>query len=140
MTGRCLCGGVTVRLSMPTDEVGVCHCRLCRRWGGGPWMAVQVPGSEITGETLVVYRSSSFAERGFCGRCGSHVFHRPRQGPELAISTGLLENPDFRIAREIFDDARPPFYRFEADSVKRSGLSMALEWLPKLIGRRLGLR
>ncbi len=103
-------------------------------------MAVQVPGSEITGETLVVYRSSSFAERGFCGRCGSHVFHRPRQGPELAISAGLLENPDFRIAREIFDDARPPFYRFEADSVKRSGLSMALEWLPKLIGRRLGLR
>jgi hypothetical protein len=100
-------------------------------------MAVQAPGSAITGETLVIYSSSDFAERGFCSRCGSHIFHRPKDGPELAISAGLLPYDNLAITREIFHDAKPPWYRFEAQSQKRGALSMALEWGPKLAWRRL---
>lgn len=38
--GRCLCGGVTVRLPRRVNDVGVCHCATCRRWGSGPWMSL----------------------------------------------------------------------------------------------------
>ena len=135
--GRCLCGGVSVRLPRYMDDVGVCHCETCRHWNSGPWMSLQAPGSVIAGEALVVFRSSAFAERGFCRQCGTHIFHRPQDGPEIAISAGLFPSADFHIAREIFIDRKPPFYRFVANSQRRSSASMAREWLPRLIRRRL---
>jgi hypothetical protein len=134
--GHCLCGGVRVVLPAPVSDVGACHCDRCRRWGSGPWLALQVPGAVISGDTLTIYRSSMFAERGFCRRCGTHIFHRPQDGPELAVSSGLFPSDHLHIAREIFSDSKPPFYRFVADSEKRTGASMAQEWLPKLIWRR----
>lgn len=100
-------------------------------------MAIQVPEAVISGEGLTRYASSRFAERGFCKDCGTHIYHRPKDGPELAISAGLFEDPDMFVAREIFADSNPPFYRFEANSIKRSGLSMAFEWGPKLLWRTL---
>lgn len=133
---QCLCGGVTVRLPSPTKDVGVCHCKLCRRWGSGPWMSLQAPGASVIGDTLTVFQSSAFAERGFCRACGTHIFHRPQEGDEIAISAGLFSSDQMHIAREIFIDAKAPFYRFVADSVRRSTLSMTLEWFPKLLWRK----
>ena len=138
LAGRCLCGGVVVRLPVPANDVGVCHCATCRQWNSGPWMSLQVPDAVISGSELSVYRSSAFAERGFCRRCGTHIFHRPQDGPELAVSAGLFQSLDLHIAREIFFDAKPAFYRFVADSEKRSSVSMAREWLPRLLHRRVG--
>lgn len=137
LQGKCLCGGVVVRLPAAMDDVGVCHCRTCRRWSGGPWIAVQAPGSIVTGEALVVYRSSYFAERGFCGRCGTHIFHRPQDGPEMAISTGLFDNASLQVRREIFYDSKPPYYHILANSEKRSSASMVREWLPRIVQRRI---
>ncbi|MCC2978474.1 GFA family protein [Sphingomonas sp. PL-96] len=138
VTGGCLCGSVSVRIPARRNDVGVCHCATCRQWGSGPWMALQVPGAVISGDDLAVHRSSVFAERGFCRRCGTHIFHRPQEGPELAISAGLFPTSGLHIAREIFFDAKPPFYRFVAESEKRSGASMAREWFPRLLYRRMG--
>lgn len=137
LKGRCLCGGVTVQLPVAMDDVGVCHCATCLQWSSGPWMSLQAPGSTISGADLTVYRSSAFAERGFCRRCGTHIFHRPQDGPELVISAGLFQSADLHIEREIFFDAKPAFYRFVADSEKRSSASMAQEWLPRLLRRRV---
>jgi hypothetical protein len=100
-------------------------------------MAVQVPGARISGESLKTYRSSSFAERGYCSICGTHIFHRPSVGPELAVSAGLFDDPAQFIDREIFVDFQPPHYGFASRGDRRTSLSMALEWLPKLAWRRL---
>ena len=100
-------------------------------------MAIQAPGAEVTGATLQIFRSSGFAERGFCLECGSHVFHRPREGPELAISAGLFEPGGFHLAEEIFHDRKPPFYRFGDDTRKKGSLAMAAVWAPRLLWRRL---
>ena len=135
--GKCLCTAITVRLPEKVTDVGVCHCAMCRRWNSGPWMSFQVPEAEITGKPLAVYRSSAFAERGFCARCGSHIFHRPQDGPELAISAGLFDFRDQYIAREICFDDKPPFYEFVAESERRTTASMAREWLPRLLKRRV---
>lgn len=136
-TGHCLCGIVIVSVPARANDIGVCHCAMCRRWNSGPWMSLQVPEAKVSGATLKIFRSSGFAERGFGSNCGTHIFHRPIDGPELAISAGLFKTGDFYIAREIFSDVNPAFYHFVADSEKRSSASMIREWLPRLAWRRI---
>ena len=95
------------------------------------------PQTRIEGGGLKVYKSSWVAERGYCGACGSHIFHRPQDGPEMAVSAGLFDDPDFSITREICHDAKPPYYRFDAASERRSSARLAVVWLPRLIARRI---
>jgi hypothetical protein len=54
----------------------------------------------------------------------------------LGVSSGLFPSEQLHIAREIFSDSKPPFYRFVTDSEKRTTASMAREWMAKLIWRR----
>jgi hypothetical protein len=62
------------QLSLRRDEGGPSRSRRWRRrvplrplppWGSGPWLALQLPGAVVSGDTLTIYRSSNFAERGF---------------------------------------------------------------------------
>src|SRR3954464_3362225 len=76
ITGHCLCGAVTVTVAGEHDpRVGACHCRMCQRWSGGLFVcfAAEASAVTVTGE-VARYRSSSFAERAFCPRCGSHLW------------------------------------------------------------------
>lgn len=135
--GRCLCGGVSVSIPASRTAVGVCHCDTCRRWTSGPWMAIQAPEAEISGEMLKVYQSSAFAERGFCETCGSVIFHRPQDGPERAISAGLFDPQGLVLAFEICTDKQPDFYDFKPAPKRQTTASVAMQWGPKLIARRL---
>ena len=75
-TGPCLCGAATNTGAGPHDpRVGACHCRMCQRWTGGLFLCFTADpaGVTVTGE-VTRYRSSSFAERAFCPRCGSHLW------------------------------------------------------------------
>ena len=72
----CLCGSVRMSAVNASNKVGACHCRMCRKWGGGPFMEVDC-GTEVSfsgEENIRVYDSSNWAERGFCNNCGSHLF------------------------------------------------------------------
>lgn len=100
-------------------------------------MAIQAPEAVIRGDTLMVYSSSAYAQRGYCNGCGSHIFHRPKIGPELAIAAGLFDGKGLTLTHEIFHDHKPAFYRFAEPTLKRSSLSMALEWVPRVVWRRL---
>ncbi len=79
ISGHCLCGAVTVTVAAVGGQhdprVGACHCRMCQRWTGGLFLCFTANASAvtITGE-VTRYRSSSFAERAFCPRCGSHLW------------------------------------------------------------------
>jgi len=138
MSGQCLCGAVTVILPHRVDAAGVCHCSMCRKWCSGPWMALTAPtGTRIKGNSVKLYQSSWAAERGFCGTCGCAIFHRPQDGPEMAVSAGLFDNRDFFITHEICHDDKPPYYRFDAASERQSSARLAVVWLPRLIARRL---
>ncbi|UUL83490.1 hypothetical protein NMP03_04485 [Sphingomonas qomolangmaensis] len=101
-------------------------------------MALQVPEAVVEGDDMAIFRSSGFAERGFCRTCGSHIFHRPIDGPELAVSAGLFRDDRQYVDGEIFVDSQPAHYRFEGVANRRTSTSMAFEWLPKLIARRAG--
>ncbi|MEQ9448085.1 MAG: GFA family protein, partial [Rhodospirillaceae bacterium] len=71
---------------------GACHCGTCRKWGGGPLLAVDC-GEHVTidgEENVSIYQSSDWAERGFCGKCGTHLFYRLTQQPFYVIPVGLF--------------------------------------------------
>ena len=79
--GHCLCGSVKVTAKNASDHVGACHCKSCRRWGGGPFMEIDC-GAEVQidgGDNVSIFNSSDWAERGFCRNCGTHLFYRLKE-------------------------------------------------------------
>lgn len=78
MTGRCLCGAVTIRVEGGHDpRIGACHCRMCQRWSGGLFLCFEAEAEAVSVEGPVVrHASSTFSERAFCGTCGSHLWMR----------------------------------------------------------------
>lgn len=114
MKAKCLCGAVEVT-APDHEEVGVCHCSMCRRWGGGPMFAVHCGSGVEFGGTAKpqTYRSSEWAERGFCPTCGTHLFYHLLPSDEYILSAGLFQaNESFRLASQIFIDEKPGFYDF----------------------------
>lgn len=131
MSGRCLCGKVTVSANI-LPSIGACHCGMCRKWSGGPSLAVHVAGKvHFDGEQFIqTYSSSAWAERGFCSNCGTNLFYRllPREGlpdGEHILFSGLLDKPDLlSFDSEIFIDQAPEWLKF-ADSDKRHCMTEA---------------
>lgn len=114
MKGQCLCGAVTVQASR-RDNMDVCHCGMCRQWGGGPMMTVHCgKDSTITGlDRVTVYTSSDWAERGFCATCGTHLFYKLKGSDEYVFAAGLFqEGMDFTMTSQIFIDKKPGYYDF----------------------------
>lgn len=113
--GRCLCGAVTVEASTDKTDMGACHCSICRKWGGGPLLAVECPdGVSFEGETHIgVYDSSDWAQRGFCKLCGTHLFYRLKDRPLYALPVGLLDEGDrLAFTHQVFIDEKPANYAF----------------------------
>lgn len=114
MDGQCLCGAITVRTPDKTS-VDACHCGMCRRWGGGPALGIPC-GSEVQidgSEQLKVYQSSEWAERAFCGECGTHLFYRLRTTNEYFVPAGLFQTEtELEFKEQIFIDQKPGYYEF----------------------------
>ncbi|MEP3279561.1 MAG: GFA family protein [Stappiaceae bacterium] len=120
-TGRCLCGAVEFSTSGPMRPVIACHCSQCRRWSGNFWAATACQDGDLTiesGNDLVTwFRSSDFAKRAFCGKCGSTLFYKADGIPEFAdktsIGAGLFDGEThFEHGRHIFCKDRGDYYEF----------------------------
>ncbi len=113
--GKCLCGNIHVKVVEMKTQVGTCHCKMCRRWGGGPLMTVDC-GTDVTfegEENISVYDSSEWAERGFCKICGSHLFYKLKQSGLFVMPVGLFDGEErFVFDHQIFIDKKPAFYSF----------------------------
>lgn len=114
MLGHCLCGAVTIRAN-DTVKLNACHCGMCRRWGGGPYLGVH-GGADlaITGlDKVSRHRSSEWAERAFCSVCGTHLFYRYLPTNDHELSAGLFQQgPAFEFVEQIFIDRKPAYYEF----------------------------
>ncbi len=114
-SGSCLCGAVQISVKTMDRRVGACHCSMCRKWGGGPLMAVDCGSGVVLdgGENVSVFDSSEWAERGFCNKCGSHLFYRLKQSGQYIMPVGLFEDQDrFVFDHQVFIDYKPGFYSF----------------------------
>ena len=118
--GSCLCGAVKFEVSVPKANFSICHCGMCRRWCGGPLQAVECEGEPRFTEDsgLTWYRSSDWAERGFCNRCGTSLFWRYiGEGPSFYSATvdSLEQTDDLTLDRHIYIDEKPARYDFKDD-------------------------
>ena len=114
-SGSCLCGAVRITANNPGNKVGACHCGMCRKWGGGPFMEIDC-GTDVSFEgedDITVYNSSSWAERGFCKKCGSHLFYRLKESKQHMIPVGLFDDQEHLVFdSQVFIDKKPSFYSF----------------------------
>jgi len=122
--GRCLCGAVRVVVTKSSHQVGVCHCKTCRTWAGGPLFAVDC-GTDVRFEgedNISIFQSSEWAERGFCRTCGSHLFYRLKQNGQYMLPVGLLEDGGhWTFDHQVFIDEKPDFYAFANETKDMTG-------------------
>lgn len=124
MTGACLCGAVSVTAPSADIHAGACHCATCRRWGGGPLMALDC-GTDVgfTGEDHITrYASSEWAERGFCATCGTHLFYHLKGQGRYIMPAGLFDGePHLVFDHQIFIEQKPGYYAFANDTKNMTG-------------------
>jgi hypothetical protein len=97
LTGGCLCSAVRYEATGTPGLTLICHCRMCQRASGGPFMGVLFLPSEavrVTKGEPLVYRSSPTSNRHFCGRCGSHLFFERHTRALMGLTVGSLDEPD----------------------------------------------
>ena len=113
--GSCLCGAVKITAKTMSHSIGACHCGMCRKWSGGPWLGVDC-GSDVIlegAENISVFNSSDWAERGFCSKCGSNLFYRVRKTRQHFMPAGLFDEAESLIFdHQIFIDKKPAYFDF----------------------------
>ncbi|WP_339353447.1 GFA family protein [Xenorhabdus sp. Sc-CR9] len=115
--GRCLCGSVGVKTRQSIENINACHCKVCQKWGGGPFLSVDCKDDlEIEGaENILRYSSSDWAERAFCKKCGTHLFYHLHYPSTYYVPIALFENNTnnkSKLFRQIYVDSKPKYYNF----------------------------
>jgi hypothetical protein len=110
VTGGCQCGAVRYALSATPTGAALCHCRMCQKATGGPFLAAAgVPPAQFawTRGAPATFRSSSLAERGFCATCGTPLTFRYLDQDRVSVTLGSLDAPDdVRPTEQIGVEAR----------------------------------
>ena len=122
-TGGCLCGGVRYRIRGALRGVIVCHCAQCRRTSGHHAAMTSAPSANILmtcSDTLLWYRSSDTAERGFCGRCGGNLFWKQAGRDAISVTAGTLDAPtNLTIEEHIFVADKSDYYTIDDDAPQK---------------------
>ncbi len=96
LNGGCFCGRIRYEAGGEPFNASVCHCTICRRTSGAPFVAwFSVPRSQfrVTGEPRR-FRSSGKATRSFCSECGTPLTFERDQADEIDITTASLDDPN----------------------------------------------
>jgi hypothetical protein len=97
LAGGCQCGAVRYRLIAEPTGVNICHCRMCQKASGGPFMAfggVRLSEFVVTSGAIATFSSSDIAERGFCARCGTPLTYRGVDSDHVSVTLGSLDDPE----------------------------------------------
>lgn len=132
LKGACLCGAVEIELTQDRSGVHVCHCSMCQKWSGGPFLSLQGVKPEamtIQGrDSISVFRSSDWAERAFCSKCGSNLWYSFLPLGHTSFLAGLFELPaDYQVTEEIFIDEKPAYYDLAGNAPRKTGAEVIAE-------------
>ncbi|MFO0675926.1 MAG: GFA family protein [Polyangiaceae bacterium] len=133
-SGSCLCGAVRFTAEGVNTAHSACHCGMCRRWGGGgPFFGVRTTSVTFEGDDSITrYASSPWAERGFCSKCGTHLFYFLVPAAKYMMSAGIFaDTAAFRLASEIFVDHKPDGYAFAGDHPRLTEAETLAKFAPK---------
>ena len=129
ISGKCLCGAVQISVSDMKPLIDVCHCSMCRNWGGGPFFGIGGASHEIKGgEHVTAFQSSDWAERASCSKCGSNLWYRFLPTGHTSFLAGLFALPeDVEFEQQIFVDEKPGYYDFGQDTPMKTGADVIAE-------------
>lgn len=94
LLGGCVCGTVRYRVG-PVLDASICHCKVCKRLGGGaflPWALVAPEGFAVTAGAPASFAADIHGVHYFCGRCGSRLY--AIDDGQVAVCVGTLDDPD----------------------------------------------
>lgn len=125
-SGGCLCGAVRFELTQPAAAAGYCHCTRCQRRTGTASSAQ----ARIDGHTLKIEGEESLAwwrhpeggfQKGFCSRCGSHLFARnPHDLQQASVRLGAFDgDPGVRPSWRTFVAYAAPWEPIPDDGLER---------------------
>jgi hypothetical protein len=122
LMARCLCGGVEIEIDGKLGPLYYCHCKRCQRASGSAFSANCSVRTKYwswrSGEALVrEFDSSPGVWRAFCSRCGSPIYSRWADQPDmLRLRLGLLEgDPGRRPLAHFHTGSQAPWYEIHDD-------------------------
>jgi hypothetical protein len=96
--GGCLCGAVRYRATGVSYDRTNCHCTICRRASGAPfvaWATFHAADFAFTSGDPARFASSSADVRTFCGRCGTPLtFQRLDKQEEIDVTICSMDHPE----------------------------------------------
>lgn len=105
LQGGCQCGAVRFTLHSWPIKPHVCHCRMCQKAAGAPFMAfAELPLADLvwTRQQPSWFRSSQAAERGFCPNCGTSLHFRYVGGDWIDVALASLDRPNAVVPEQQF--------------------------------------
>jgi hypothetical protein len=120
--GSCLCGFITYSFAAEINDYGYCHCKMCRKASGSAHSAnasVNNTNFQVADPNgyLKEFVSSAGTHRFFCSNCGSPLFSRIEQTPDLVrIRLGSLDTETHKKAsRHTFVKDKAPWHEITGD-------------------------
>ena len=110
--GQCLCGAVRVTATVDKPRIRACHCDMCRRHTSGAFFSLETLADSITVTgPAQSFKSSEWAERGFCGTCGSTLWYGLQHDGSRNLAAGLFPDAGGGVLEvEYFTDKCPVGY------------------------------
>jgi hypothetical protein len=106
---------------------------MCRKWAAGPFFAMECEGAVEVADAsnLGAYRSSDWAERCFCKRCGSVLFYRlVGQDFSVVSAESFDDRSGFVFTSQIFIDDKPSYYDFANKTHNMTGADVFAAFAP----------
>jgi Uncharacterized conserved protein len=115
---KCLCGGIKVRIYGKLRYVSNCHCKQCMKTHGNFAAYTSCAQDQIkflNKKTLKWFKSSNFAKRGFCNKCGASIFYKKNNTDYISIAAGMFNNPTkLKTKKNIFIKNKLDFYKLDS--------------------------
>ncbi len=96
IAGGCLCGAVRYTARGKPDHMGHCHCTMCRKSTGaafGTFAGFPSADVHFTKGKPKYFRSSKWAARGFCAKCGSTLVYKlVKDDSKIWLSVGSMDD------------------------------------------------
>ena len=130
--GGCLCGAIRYRSAAPPMRCVICHCGDCRKHSGAPCLSfVHFPKHSFTWVLREPqrYRSSQYAERGFCPECGSTLsMHEVILEDRVQVTLGSLDSPEQVMPQDhVWTESQISWFEVEDDLPRFSRSSSVLK-------------
>ena len=123
LTGGCYCGLVRYQIEGAVFHETNCHCSICRRTSGAPyvaWFTTAKHGFRWTAGAPTGFLSTARATRSFCPSCGTHLtFEHSDYPTEIDVTICSLDDPEAVPPRSHIHTANRPSWVEPGDTLPK---------------------